>query len=277
MADPVVPASSEGGNTIPPQKKQISPAKSWVFTWNNYDMNEVVPKFQEIMKLCTIFSAQEEVGAFCETPHIQGELEFIDKRRPMGLLPKSVHWEKKRSKDWDYCQKSETRKPGGREWRQGLPHKPRPIEKITIEDLRGWQLDYANTFTEPASKFDRTVHWVWSEQGGVGKSTLCRFYLDQQILSLCVGGSAHDIMHGVAKFIETFSEGPQLVCIDIPRSSLDHVSYAAIEQLKNGFFFSGKYESAQCRFNVPHVICFANVPPGDGKLSSDRWVIREIK
>jgi len=228
------------------------------------------------MPLCTIFSAQEEVGE-SGTPHIQGELEFLEKRRPMGLLPKTVHWEVKRSKDWDYCRKTESRLPGGMQWRLNLPRVPREVEKIVEEDLRTWQLEYAHTFDDPASKFDRTVHWVWSAEGGVGKSTLCRFFLDQQNLTICVGGSAHDIMHGVAKFIEERGEGPQLVCIDIPRSSLDHVSYAAIEQLKNGFFFSGKYESTQCRFNIPHVICFANVPPGDGKLSSDRWIIREIK
>jgi hypothetical protein len=54
------------------------------------------------------------------------------------------------------------------------------------------------------------------------------------------------------------------------------VNYGAIEQIKNGLLFSGKYEGGQCVFNQPHVIVFANAEPKEEQMSMDRWDIREI-
>jgi hypothetical protein len=49
-----------------------------------------------------------------------------------------------------------------------------------------------------------------------------------------------------------------------------------MENVKDGLFFSTKYESGMVRYNPPHVIVFANVPPDVTKMSADRWVIKEI-
>lgn len=56
----------------------------------------------------------------------------------------------------------------------------------------------------------------------------------------------------------------------------NYVSYEAIESVKDGIFFSGKYESGMTIFNQPHIICFANFAPDIGKMSSDRWKIFEL-
>ncbi len=56
----------------------------------------------------------------------------------------------------------------------------------------------------------------------------------------------------------------------------DYVSYQALEEIKDGIFFSGKYEGGMKIFNSPHVICFANFSPAEHKLSGDRWVVEEV-
>ncbi len=55
------------------------------------------------------------------------------------------------------------------------------------------------------------------------------------------------------------------------------MSYDSIEQLKNGYFVSTKYESCQCIFNPPVVIIFANFPPNRAKMSEDRWFVMMVK
>ena len=91
----IVPESSKGeGNTITspsPKKPQISPAKFWCFTLNNYtdkDISDCSSKFSLVCKSC-IFS--KEIGEKCGTPHLQGFCEFKKKVRPIshGLTARS--------------------------------------------------------------------------------------------------------------------------------------------------------------------------------------------
>uniref|UniRef100_UPI004049B2EE hypothetical protein n=7 Tax=Pseudomonadati TaxID=3379134 RepID=UPI004049B2EE len=63
---------------------------------------------------------------------------------------------------------------------------------------------------------------------------------------------------------------------DIPRSQLDYLSYTGIEEVKNGCFFSSKYESEMVLYNSPHIIVFANEEPTYHKLSSDRWNVVDL-
>jgi len=70
--------------------------------------------------------------------------------------------------------------------------------------------------------------------------------------------------------LETYR--PSLVYIyDIERSLEDHISYGAIEKIKNGYFMCSKYESKPIIRPCSHVICFANFEPNNMKLSVDRW------
>jgi hypothetical protein len=68
-----------------------------------------------------------------------------------------------------------------------------------------------------------------------------------------------------------------ILIFDLQRAKEDYIPYGTIEQLKNGIFFSGKYEASTHVINSPHVICFANYPPDKYKLSADRWNIIEIE
>ena len=54
------------------------------------------------------------------------------------------------------------------------------------------------------------------------------------------------------------------------------MSYSAIESLKDGLLFSGKYEGGVKLFPPPHVVIFANFLPDMTKLSIDRWDIHTL-
>jgi hypothetical protein len=88
-----------------------------------------------------------------------------------------------------------------------------------------------------------------------------------------VSGKGADVLCGISKFIEEHGRCPPIIIYDIPRSTSEYVSYQSIEKLKDGKFFSGKYESGMVRYNKPHIVCFANCEPDVEKLSGDRWVV----
>lgn len=57
----------------------------------------------------------------------------------------------------------------------------------------------------------------------------------------------------------------------------DHI-YDILESLKNANFISTKYEPIQKRLiTTPHVIVMANEMPQIKRMSTDRWLIYEIK
>lgn len=63
----------------------------------------------------------------------------------------------------------------------------------------------------------------------------------------------------------------------IPRTcTAEYVSYSALEELKDGIFFSGKYESSMVMTNNLHIFVFANFEPDRSKLSKDRWEIHYV-
>jgi len=77
--------------------------------------------------------------------------------------------------------------------------------------------------------------------------------------------------------ISKFQNKRKIILVDCPRSQQDYLNYGALEQIKTGLIFSGKYEGTQLVFNCPHVIVFANAPPQNlDCFSSDRWNIVNI-
>lgn len=266
-------ASGRGGNTIPPSPrvgkgKHGIRARRWCFTWNNYsasDIDLLLGAFEDAEK----YAFQEEKVS---TQHLQGCVEFRYQKAFESLkkISDKIHWEK--CKNWDksveYCTDPHKRMPGGKVWTKGLPKPlkdpiivPKPWQQVVINEVQ----------TEPD---DRTINWLWEEKGGVGKTALCK-HLVMKHKALYVLGEAKDIKYAIAKMVEDKKDIP-IVLWDIPRCSYGSISYAAIEQIKNGIFFSGKYESGQVVFNPPHIYISANQPPDISQLSLDRWRIMHI-
>lgn len=255
-------------NSAQSKKTRTNQLKKWFFTYNNYNLEtletNILPKIEEISEK---YAIQEETGEN-GTPHLQGCILLKKSMRWEEFkLPKEIHWEK--CKDWDdsvrYCTKKETRT--GKQWTKGIP---KPLK--VIENLFDWQKDILDTVNQEPD--DRSIFWYYDKEGNKGKTQLAK-YICSKKKALFVSGKASDIKCAVAKWLEEMGELE--VCIfGFPRSLEHFVSYEAIESIKDGIFFSGKYESGMCMFNSPHVLVFSNFAPDKTALSKDRWKIKEI-
>ncbi len=197
-----------------------------------------------------------------------------------------------RATAWEYCTKEETRvsvkdlKAMGFPMEMAGPHvhgitlKPKNggvLDPLADKELYPWQEELVGKLKGPPST--RTIIWVHEPEGGVGKSAFTK----HTVLwggTLVVGGKAADAFHGVAEWLAPKKGGnPKAldrVIVDVPRCQKDYMSYQTLEKVKDGCFFSGKYEGGMAVFNTPHVVVFSNDMPDKSKMSADRWEIYTI-
>lgn len=257
------------GNTIPKGKSSFK-ARKWIWTWNNYSSDDKYKMEHFCMESCIRYTFQPEVGAN-GTKHLQGFWEFKHPRSfesLKNLFPK-MHIEKcnNAKKAEEYCRKLDTR--AGEVVSNVIP--------TSIEDdfdysqLRVWQKKILDIIKEKPDP--RKIYWFYEPDGRCGKSSLCRSLLIKDPKgTLLAGGKGADIKFAVATHVNTHGPTALKVCLfDFERSIENAISWSGIEQVKNGAFFSGKYESSCIAYNKPHIICFANHPPDLSKLSLDRW------
>lgn len=269
MNTTLTPTDTGLGNTKPTRDKPRIRGKNWFFTWNNYPDTYDTILLKEFSGAKYTF--QEETGEQ-GTKHIQGCVSFTNARgfEALKKIDKTIHWEQ--TKDMKaaiaYCSKDDTRT--GKLTSNCLPKKVKdPLEGI---QLYKWEQDMIDIITK--EPHPRKIHWLWESKGNSGKTTFAK-HLCIRYKALYVSGKANDIKAALATLVEQ-GEPPEIIIWDIPRTSQDYVSYEAIESIKNGICFSGKYESKQLIYNIPHVIILANFPPETRRLSEDRWDIKDI-
>lgn len=257
------------GNTSP-QNPRIAPSIRWCFTLHNYsedDINDIIAVGSDGSKF-SIFS--EELGKSGEKPHLQGYIEFKKKVRPLGMFKnKTIHWEKakgNREQNITYIKKE-----NGNYWLDGKLIKA--LKLITPDMFYGWQESIIKIIDSEPN--DRDIIWVYGEKGCNGKSCFGK-YICAKYNAIIVSGKASDMKFGIVNRIKTKGYAPEIVIIDIPRSQENHISYAGIEEIKNGCFFSNKYESDMCLFNPPHIIIFSNHECPEEKFSEDRLIKFEV-
>lgn len=270
----MAPGGSEhslAGNTNLPR---TNASKTWCFTYNNYE----TPKKQKLLALlndlCDKYIVGHEVGEN-GTPHLQGWCCFIKKTRPIETIGiQEIHWEKARGSiedNFKYCSKED------RYIQKGLDRYAEKIKDNFLEatHIAWWQNDILKLISEPPDQ--RTIHWYWEPDGKVGKTTLAKHICLQYPKSaLYLSGKAADIKYAVQQFLE-IGGIPRIILFDFPRSREAFISWEAIEEIKNGIFFSGKYEAGMVMFNTPHIICFSNFEPVRSFLSEDRWKVTKIQ
>lgn len=271
MVVPIVPDSSVfvgGGNTIsPPTKKQISPAKRWCFTLNNYSESIFSSICSKLQEKCTLACIGKEVGE-CGTPHLQGYLEFEWKARPLSVFKdvcNRIHFEKAigdKMINLKYCSKENL------VFHFGFP---KPIK--VIDKLYDFQLDIEKIIlSEPD---DRSIYWYWESIGNIGKSAFIKYCVVRHNVLYINGGKYSDIMNLV---FNANMDKVNCIMFDIPRANKGSISYASLESIKNGLVCNTKYETGSKVFNPPHIIIFANFPPDcKEKLSADRWKITNLR
>lgn len=261
---------SAGGNTSNPRLR----CRKWCFTlnnWTNDELSQLAQGFEKLGAKCIIGSEVGEEG----TPHLQGYCEFQNQASFSTLkkLSPRAHWEKargSRAQNVTYCSKESvihTTLP--------LPRRHQLLARYDQTVWREWQTDVLEAVQQAPD--DRTVHWYWETNGNAGKSYLAK-YLVLKYNAIIATGKTSDIANQVKMWMDANPDelGPKLVIIDVPRIGGNTVNYHAIEQLKNGMLYSGKYEGGICIFDSPHVLVFANSPPYAYSLSTDRWNIKEI-
>ncbi len=259
-------SSKKSGNT-----NQISPALNWCFTLNNYTSNDI-KMFKDIpSSIVPKFIFQEETGE-TGTPHLQGYLRFTTKKRPKSVFDcNRIHWEKCRNvtKSIAYCQKGDTRT--GEVFRRGI--EAPFVQKI--DAFYYWQEEILSLLKKEPDT--RSLHWYWEPKGCAGKTTFQKYVYTHLDDVLIVSGKSADMKHAVVDFLLKNKCHPKIILCNIPRHSLNYVSYTGIEEVKDMFFHSGKYEGGQVCGPCPHFIIFANEKPELESVSKDRWIIHRIR
>lgn len=270
-------SSQRSGVILNPDLPQSGRFRRWIFTLNN-------PSIDEEKGLDLIISGVSkyifgwEGEAEGKTKHIQGYIAFKNQRTFSAvkkLLPRA-HWQKARGTENDnfkYCSKE------GKFITNIEPKRTRKdiidLVRDTYTDVswRTWQQEVLTMIDGPTDP--RQITWIYEKTGNVGKTFLAKFFAMREGTIVCQGKGT-DIFNAVNTMLES-GTCPKLILVDIPRVSLDYVSYNALECLKNGLLYSGKYEGGLCIFPIPQVLCFANEKPNFVKMSLDRWDVYKIK
>lgn len=137
---------------------------------------------------------------------------------------------------------------------------------VTPHPLRQWQQDLNDRLRHTPNP--REIIFIVDRVGNQGKSWFARYFCelhdDAQII---IPGKKADMAYVAREDAKTF-------IFDTPRSKQgEFVQYDFLEELKNGYFFSPKYESRIKKIKTPHVVVCMNEYPDMEKLSADRYVI----
>ena len=118
----------------------------------------------------------------------------------------------------------------------------------------------------------REIIFIVDRAGDQGKSWFARYFCDRHDdAMIIVPGKKADMAYVVREDCKTFF-------LDCPRSKQgEYIQYDFLEELKNGYLFSPKYESKVKSFNAPHVVVFMNESPDMEKLSADRYSITTLR
>ena len=136
---------------------------------------------------------------------------------------------------------------------------------------KDWQLKLLKELDGKPS--ERKVIWYYDTVGNTGKTYFSKWRGElDKYTAIVQGGPPKDIYYIIAKR----THDTKTVIIDMARCSKGMLDYNLIENLKNGYFQSGKYDSTMKIMPIPHLVVFANYKPDMEQLSQDRWDIRII-
>uniref|UniRef100_UPI004048028D hypothetical protein n=1 Tax=Shewanella sp. TaxID=50422 RepID=UPI004048028D len=265
--------TEEGGNTNNPSSsppKQPTQHLHHTFTWNNYPEGAIEILLNLFNNISYDYVFQEEQGD-SGTPHLQGVVSLKKRARWTEFgLPNCIHWEKVKHLPlcYEYC--SRPSKRVGRVWSLKFVA-PKKLKVIAREQLFEWQtklLDYIQT--EPD---DRTIYWVWSTKGRMGKSSFARFLLINYKCILLGKGQYSDIMNSM---YNANTDINNVVIFNLPRNNGNKISYSALESIKDGLIVNTKYETGAKVINPPHIIVFSNAEPKYDEMSEDRFIVINV-
>lgn len=289
----------------------MSRAKHWCFTLNNYTSDDIerIHASREKYEYCIYGKEVGESG----TPHLQGFVTFKSRVRRNYCIETigqahfsvarnvehSIHYCKK---EGDYCEigaKSENQ--GQRsdlkafkkavtegtvdmkslrenfseicakypKFVQDYLQDHRPKKTVPFFPLRPWQQALYDNLKLPPD--DRKIYFIVDLLGNSGKSWFAHYYcMLHEKAQVLLPGKKADMIYALNPDV-------RVLFIDAPRSKQgDFIQYDFLEEVKNGYIFSPKYESQVKTMSPCHVVIFMNENPDMSKLSADRYIIRLV-
>ena len=285
-------------------------AKNWCFTLNNYT-DESIENIQKLLDdgHASYVIYGREVGE-SGTPHLQGFITFNGRKRATQvhpLLPGAhVTVARNVNASIEYCRKDgDVTELGQREVGQGgrsdleafkedvkqgnLDLKSirelhsevyakhtrfcleyiqdhAPARSTPDHTLRPWQAELKSIVDGEAN--DRTIVFVVDYVGNSGKSWFAHWYAGKN--DRC------QVIQPAKKADMAYALDPtiRVLFVDAPRSKQgEYLQYDFLEDVKNGYVFSTKYESRVKQLEKCHVIVMMNEDPDMEKLSQDRYRI----
>lgn len=284
--------------------------RRWCFTLNNYTNDDIERISNLPTDTVRYLIAGRETGE-SGTPHLQGFVSFVGQKTlaaAKALIGPTAHLEVCRNADAsvEYCRKEDrspievgtyTTKQGKRSdidafkeaVRNGMlslkeireehstvyASSPRfcleyindhyPAKVLPAHALRPWQEQLNNVLINAPD--DRTIHFVVDVVGNSGKTWFAHHYcnLHPDNTQVIQPGKKADMAFVLDPTI-------RVLFVDAPRSKQgEFIQYDFLEDVKNGYVFSSKYESRVKQLESCHVVCLMNEHPDMTKLSMDRY------
>lgn len=268
-------------------RPELGRSRCYSFTWNNpsEDSYSFLSKLGRDSEGISELIYQLEKGEMRRTPHLQGCIIFNSPRyfSAVRKLLIGCHIEKARKvlALKNYCKKNESRigsifhfKNGKSITNSDLRLLKDNYDKLILkkDELYNWQSQMYSLFLSQPD--DRTIIWIYDKIGKNGKSAFCRFLLSEhEDHVFSTSGNPADIKMGLKEKVLRGGIGAvRVVLWDISRSSKSFSSMTA-EDIKNGYFYSSKYESEGVKLLPPHIFIFSNKYPDKSIFSEDRWKI----
>lgn len=262
---------------------------NWCFTLNNYTSEDEDLLKSFFNEYCRYMVYGKEIGSKEHTPHLQGYIQLKKKLRMLSLKKKiginTIHLELQRAKNSEdarnYCLKDGDIVEYGEFLKFGSPKAKKDNLRQQIINCESWNdvlkliqtkpgyLNYAKEvwkikqyeenkklvpflgkfypwqqwlFDMTQQRNDRDIYIICDPAGGKGKSYFCGV-MEDSFGALCIQPQkANDIRY--------LYNGEEIVLFDIPRNN-KYNCYGVIEEIKDGYVVSGKYEGKIIRQKNP--------------------------
>lgn len=143
-----------------------------------------------------------------------------------------------------------------------------PDPPIQLHQLRDWQFDLNNRLKEEANS--RHVIFVIDFKGNKGKSWFAKYYCSQHDDAMILRPTKHaDMAYALPPTL-------RVLFLDCTRKQVEYMPYTFMEECKDGYVFSNKYESCVKKYAPMHVVVMMNQEPDMSALSEDRYVMMNL-
>jgi len=294
-----------------------SKAKNWCFTLNNYtaDEEEAVRTLTDRETDCVYVLYGREVGEEEGTPHLQGFVSFSKRllfARVQKCLPGNPHLEVARNvaASITYCKKDgdffEFGSPPGSAGSRSDLESFKIAVKSGVKDLKVIREEHSEVYSKytrfcleyvadhyPGKELedhplrpwqenllgilsgepdDRSIVFVVDEVGNSGKTWFAHWYSQKnENCQVMLPGKKADMAYALDSQI-------RVLFVDAPRSKQgEYLQYDFLEDVKNGYVFSTKYESRIKTLKRCHLVVSMNEQPDMTKLSMDRYHIINLE